>query len=209
MLDKKLKIQKIRYEHGYTQKQLSELSGVPLRTIQNIELKQRANPLTLKPIAKVFECDVEALYEEESDDQIKKSFLEYESFLKEAEALSLGDSATAKASKELTVTLQNVITHIKFKSGNFENDCLAFLLSTPDELDELEEEIYEDFFSNCREKRSGLTVINRFVEIITSTTFKATKECLFTIGKKLEETGFDGQGALCITKVTEMFKANI
>jgi len=50
-------IQKLRLQHGWSQQQLAELSGLSTRTIQRIENGQAASTESLKALAAVFEVD--------------------------------------------------------------------------------------------------------------------------------------------------------
>lgn len=57
-------VQKLRLQHGWSQQQLAELSGLSVRTIQRIEGGQTANTETLKSLASVFEIDFNQLTSE-------------------------------------------------------------------------------------------------------------------------------------------------
>jgi transcriptional regulator with XRE-family HTH domain len=59
----RLLIQKLRLQHGWSQEQLAELSGLSARTIQRVERGQPASVETLKSIAAVFEVDFITLKE--------------------------------------------------------------------------------------------------------------------------------------------------
>jgi transcriptional regulator with XRE-family HTH domain len=50
-------VQKLRLQHGWSQEQLAELSGLSVRTIQRIERGLPASNETLKSLASVFEID--------------------------------------------------------------------------------------------------------------------------------------------------------
>ncbi|WP_085315330.1 2TM domain-containing protein [Derxia lacustris] len=52
-----MQVQKLRLQHGWSQQQLAELSGLSVRTIQRIERGQPASMETLKSLASVFEID--------------------------------------------------------------------------------------------------------------------------------------------------------
>ena len=54
-------IQKLRLQHGWSQQQLADLSGISIRTIQRIERGQTASTETLKSLAAVFEIDFSSL----------------------------------------------------------------------------------------------------------------------------------------------------
>ncbi len=54
-------IQKLRLQHGWSQQQLAELSGLSTRTIQRIENGQAASTESLKALAAVFEVDFSQL----------------------------------------------------------------------------------------------------------------------------------------------------
>jgi len=51
-------IRKLRLQRGWSQEQLSQLSGLSVRTIQRIERGQKAGLETLKSLAAVFDLDV-------------------------------------------------------------------------------------------------------------------------------------------------------
>lgn len=57
-------IQKLRLQHGWSQQQLADASGLSVRTIQRIEAGQPASTETLKSLAAVFEVDFSTLQPE-------------------------------------------------------------------------------------------------------------------------------------------------
>ena len=63
-------LKRIRKEKGFTQNQLSELSGINLRMIQHYEQGAKdinsASALTVYKMAKALDCTVEDLLEKES-----------------------------------------------------------------------------------------------------------------------------------------------
>jgi transcriptional regulator with XRE-family HTH domain len=59
-------IQKLRLQHGWSQQQLADLSGISVRTIQRIERGQPASVESMKSLAAVFEIDF-SLLNSESD----------------------------------------------------------------------------------------------------------------------------------------------
>ncbi len=50
-------VQKLRLQHGWSQQQLADLSGLSVRTIQRIERGQTPSTESLKSLAAVFETD--------------------------------------------------------------------------------------------------------------------------------------------------------
>ncbi len=54
-------IQKLRLQHGWSQQQLAEMSGLSTRTIQRIENEQRPSIESVKSLAAVFEVDFSTL----------------------------------------------------------------------------------------------------------------------------------------------------
>jgi transcriptional regulator with XRE-family HTH domain len=58
-----MRVQKLRLQHGWSQQQLADLSGLSVRTIQRIERGQPASTETLKSLASVFEIDFTQLQE--------------------------------------------------------------------------------------------------------------------------------------------------
>jgi len=56
-------IQKLRLQRGWSQEQLSDISGLSSRTIQRLERGQPASLETLKTLAAVFEIDLKQLQE--------------------------------------------------------------------------------------------------------------------------------------------------
>jgi transcriptional regulator with XRE-family HTH domain len=56
-------IQKLRLQHGWSQEQLAELSGVSVRTIQRLEGGQTGSLESLKALAAVFDIDFARLKE--------------------------------------------------------------------------------------------------------------------------------------------------
>ncbi len=61
-------VQKLRLQHGWSQEQLAELSGLSTRTIQRLERGQSASAESLKAVASVFEIDFSTLRETKMDD---------------------------------------------------------------------------------------------------------------------------------------------
>lgn len=58
-----MRVQKLRLQHGWSQQQLAELSGLNVRTIQRIEKGQEASVESLKSLAAVFNVDFSTLKE--------------------------------------------------------------------------------------------------------------------------------------------------
>ena len=54
-------IQKLRLQHGWSQEQLADLSGLSVRTIQRLERGQPASMDSLKALAAVFNIDFQEL----------------------------------------------------------------------------------------------------------------------------------------------------
>lgn len=59
-----MQVQKLRLQHGWSQQQLADLSGLSVRTIQRIENGQTPSIETLKSLASVFEIDFSHLQAE-------------------------------------------------------------------------------------------------------------------------------------------------
>jgi len=57
-------IRKLRLQRGWSQEQLSQLSGISTRTIQRIEQGQKASLESLKSLAAVFEVNFDELQQE-------------------------------------------------------------------------------------------------------------------------------------------------
>ncbi len=57
-------IRKLRLQRGWSQEQLSQLSGISTRTIQRIERGQKASAESLKSLAAVFETNFSELQQE-------------------------------------------------------------------------------------------------------------------------------------------------
>ncbi|HEY9219082.1 MAG TPA: 2TM domain-containing protein [Phenylobacterium sp.] len=60
-------IQKLRLQRGWSQEQLSEVSGLSVRTIQRLERGQPGSLESLNALAAVFEIDLNRLKEPEMD----------------------------------------------------------------------------------------------------------------------------------------------
>ncbi|RDL44896.1 XRE family transcriptional regulator [Marinomonas piezotolerans] len=75
-----MRIKKLRLQRGWSQDQLSQLSGLSVRTIQRIESGQKAGLESLKALAAVFETTVSNLQGESdmttSDNQTHKVDIE-------------------------------------------------------------------------------------------------------------------------------------
>lgn len=56
-----MRVQKLRLQRGWSQQQLSDLSGLSVRTIQRIEQGQTPSMESLKSLAAVFETDISSL----------------------------------------------------------------------------------------------------------------------------------------------------
>lgn len=61
-------VRKLRLEHGWSQEQLAQMSGLNIRTIQRIEGGQNAGLESLKSLAAVFEIDINQLQSEQPMD---------------------------------------------------------------------------------------------------------------------------------------------
>ena len=59
-----MKVRKLRLQHGWSQEQLAEFSGLSVRTIQRVERGQNAGMESLKSLAAVFEIQVSELQQE-------------------------------------------------------------------------------------------------------------------------------------------------
>lgn len=64
-----MSIQQLRRDHGWTQEQLAQHSGLSVRTIQRIERGDAATLETLKCLAAVFETNVSRLIQEQKMNQ--------------------------------------------------------------------------------------------------------------------------------------------
>lgn len=75
-------VRRLRIENGLEQRELAELAGVSRMTIGNIErvTYDRANPSTLKAIAKAFDTTVEALASAEPERKLIKATPEVNGF---------------------------------------------------------------------------------------------------------------------------------
>ena len=58
-----MRVQKLRLQHGWSQQQLADLSGLNVRTIQRIEKGQEPSVESLKSLAAVFNVDFSTLKE--------------------------------------------------------------------------------------------------------------------------------------------------
>jgi transcriptional regulator with XRE-family HTH domain len=68
-----MRVQKLRLQHGWSQQQLAELSGLNVRTIQRIEKGQEASVESLKSLAAVFNVEFSTLKEQDMDPVIDNS----------------------------------------------------------------------------------------------------------------------------------------
>src|SRR5208283_4606349 len=66
-------IQKLRLQHGWSQEQLAELSGLSVRTIQRLERGQNASVESLKALGSVFAIDFSLLKAPERDPDMESS----------------------------------------------------------------------------------------------------------------------------------------
>lgn len=66
-------VKKLRLRRGWSQEQLSDFSGLSVRTIQRIEKGQTAGVESLKSLAAVFEVSITDLQQEPSMDQTTNS----------------------------------------------------------------------------------------------------------------------------------------
>ena len=69
-------VQKLRLQHGWSQQQLAESSGLSVRTVQRIEAGYPASTETLKSLAAVFEVDFSTLNPEQNMNQNASSLSE-------------------------------------------------------------------------------------------------------------------------------------
>jgi transcriptional regulator with XRE-family HTH domain len=65
-------IQKLRLQHGWSQEQLAELSGLSVRTIQRIERGQPASTESLKALGAAFQIDFSDLKEPEMNPTVSQ-----------------------------------------------------------------------------------------------------------------------------------------
>ena len=63
-----MQIQKLRLQHGWSQEQLADLSGLSVRTIQRIENGQTASVESLKSLGAVFNVDFSELTSEKDSE---------------------------------------------------------------------------------------------------------------------------------------------
>ena len=75
-------VRKIRLQRSWSQEQLSEFSGLSVRTIQRIERGQKAGLESLKSLAAVFEIQVDELQQESEMENLIQLSLEEENALK-------------------------------------------------------------------------------------------------------------------------------
>ena len=66
-------IQKLRLQHGWSQEQLAELSGLSVRTIQRLERGQTPSVESLKSIAAVLDVDFTTLKEPAMDPSLSEN----------------------------------------------------------------------------------------------------------------------------------------
>lgn len=71
--EKKMLVQKLRLQRGWSQQQLAELSGLNVRTIQRIEKGQEPSVESLKSLAAVFNVDFSTLKEQGMENVINES----------------------------------------------------------------------------------------------------------------------------------------
>jgi len=88
-------IQKLRLQHGWSQEQLAELSGVSVRTIQRLERGQTGSLESLKALAAVFDIDFARLKEPDMD--IPPNLATPKDGLPHDEALALAQVRAQKA----------------------------------------------------------------------------------------------------------------
>ena len=82
-------VQKLRLQHGWSQQQLAELSGLSVRTVQRIEQGKGASTESLKSLASVFEIDFSTLLSEPGMDNNDKQGLSIDEFLAFKQMLKL------------------------------------------------------------------------------------------------------------------------
>ena len=68
-----MSVQKLRLQHGWSQKQLAQASGLSTRTVQRIEAGEPASTETLKSLAAVFEVDFSSLNPESTMNEATSS----------------------------------------------------------------------------------------------------------------------------------------
>ena len=88
-------IQKLRLQHGWSQEQLAELSGVSVRTIQRLERGQTGSLESLKALAAVFDIDFARL--KEPDMELPPNLASPKDGLPPDEALALAQVRDQKA----------------------------------------------------------------------------------------------------------------
>ena len=88
-------IQKLRLQHGWSQEQLAELSGLSARTIQRLERGQTASVESLKALASVFDVEFSQLKEPDMDTPISDTPIHTD--VRADEALALAHVRNIKA----------------------------------------------------------------------------------------------------------------
>ena len=71
-----MQVKELRVAKGWSQEQLSEFSGLNVRTIQRIEKGHKASPESLKALAAVFELEMQQWGEAEKQAQLRQQVLQ-------------------------------------------------------------------------------------------------------------------------------------
>ena len=98
-------VQKLRLQHGWSQQQLADLSGLSIRTIQRIENGQPASVETMKSLASVFEIDFTQLQPEPEMNSLSND-------TSSQQASSTPSSSKTNASPEEVLAMKHV-TNLK------------------------------------------------------------------------------------------------
>jgi len=113
------------------------------------------------------------------------------------------NSVAGEAAKKLAMTLQQQIKNKQFISDNFTDNIISFLTISADRLNELDEDTIKTFFQQCKDN-NAVSVIERLIDIYTSTWFGVKLDRITFIGQSLAEKGFSEAGVRCFERAGEM-----
>jgi len=109
------------------------------------------------------------------------------------------DSAAAKAALNFARRLRGS----KFKSQDFNEQCVAFLTGTAVDINDIDNEDITKFIEQCADRGAG-NVVTRMVDIYLWPSFDIDINKLSHIAVELGKNEFTEEAARCFTRAGEM-----
>ena len=209
---KRLILDKLRRERGYTWNALEEATEIPFRTLQDIGKRGYMQDISqigtgtkkrLLKVAEAWSIDYEELFEPVDDshlpecdideyDDLEEIIADMQQFITES-----GDDVPETA-KEFSEQLnQSPFIY----TGNFDATSAKFLSSTYTELNNLKKEIIIDFVVRCRQLGKD-QIISSFAAKLTDSRFKAKIRVLKDIAIAFHQNSYKEESSALFEEAT-------